>query len=638
MVSRLIRCVTLVDPIPRSSRSVLQSYVRCGSVGLYCWSADSLTAHCQSVHSFSAQYSSAILNRRQTVSSLSSPVYPLSSAQITSHPFLFTSSRICRAAPLHPSVTMRVLSLLVLVLCASLATAIRHSKRAVADSDAAPAPAYPTTYIWPMPQNVSQGAKLRTVSYPLTIGTYPSFPDLDAAIARFTDVTFQHRATGDPGTESITSVEVEVQDINVPLQLGVDESYTLHVSSTYGVTIHATTYYGALHGLETLSQLITYNFTTSVYQIAGAPWSIQDQPRYPHRGVLVDTSRHYQTIPVIKKIVDSLAYSKYNVFHWHLSDIQSFPYQSDVLPLLANAAYSNNDRYSSGDVADIVEYARQRGVRVMMEFDIPGHAGSWCVGYPSVCPSPTCNMPLDPSSPDTFDVMESLFTEITGGSSRKGLVPEDLIHLGGDEVDLSCWTQVDRVKQWLSNNNMTDRDAYRYMVERAHGLVYKAGRTPINWDEVWYNFGKTIDPQTIIHVWRDEEYVYNATRDGFRVLVSPDGPWYLDGLQTSWQDMYKLEPESGITDATQKSLILGGEGCMWGETVDASVILPTIWPRAAAIAERLWSPKSVADTAAAQPRYAYFRCLLNRRGIGAGPSGASTARQAPDGPGGCLEQ
>ena len=534
---------------------------------------------------------------------------------------------------------MRVLSIIfLLALCVSLTAAARHSKRAGVATDAPPAPA-PTAYIWPLPKSVSLGSLLRPLSSPLTFITEPSFPDLDGAISRFSAITFQHRATGDSGTSAVTTVVVQVKNINAPLQLGVDESYDLRLDANNpNIVLMANTYYGALHGLETLSQLITFNFTTSVYQTRNAPWSIHDAPRYPHRGVLVDTSRHYQTIPVIMRIIDSLAYSKFNVFHWHLSDIQSFPYQSDVLPLLANAAYSSNDRYSTADVADIVEYARQRGVRVMIEFDIPGHAGSWCVGYPDVCPSPTCNMPLDPSSNATFELMERLFTEVTGAISRKGLVPEDLFHLGGDEVDLSCWSQVDHVKQWLASNNMTDRDAYRYMVERAHDLIYKFGRTPINWDEVYANFGKTIDPQTIIHVWRDETYVQNATRDGFRVLVSPDGPWYLDGLDTPWTDMYLLEPENGITDPRQAARVLGGEGCMWGETVDASVIQATIWPRAAAIAERLWSPRTVNDTAAAEPRYAYFRCLLDRRGVAAGPHSNSEARQAPGGPGGCLEQ
>ena len=385
--------------------------------------------------------------------------------------------------------------------------------------------------------------------------------------------------------------------------MGVNESYTLTIPDatanssgpSTNIQIQAATYYGAQYALETLSQLITFDFPSSTYQLANTPWHITDAPRYPHRGMMVDTARHYQTLPVLRQLVDSMAYSKYNVFHWHLSDLQSFPYQSVALPRLADAAYSAAERYSTADVADMVEYARQRGVRVMVEFDIPGHAASWCVGYPDVCPSPTCLSPLDPSANATFDLMEALFTELTGAQRGGGLLPENLFHLGGDEVDLSCWTQVDHVKQWLAATNRTDRDAYRYMVERAHDYIYKYGRTAVNWDEVYQNFGTTIDPATIIHVWNDESLVHNVTRDGYRVIYSPDDwpSWYLDSLYSLWTDQYMLEPERWVDTKEQAALIIGGESCMWGETVDASNILSTIWPRAAAIAERLWSAKSV---------------------------------------------
>ena len=502
-----------------------------------------------------------------------------------------------------------------------------------------PPPTSSPVYIWPMPQSVERGSMDVAVAPNFVVNTPDPTPEFTRAAARFLATAFPHRATGQLPDFALKSVYVNIVDGRAPLGNATDESYDLNVRTTASdVQVNAQTYYGALHALETLSQLIYFNFTSSTYHLPQAPWHIVDAPRFPHRGILVDTSRHYQTLPIIRRIIDSMAYSKYNVFHWHLSDIQSFPWHSEDLPRLSMAAYSDTDRYSSGDIADVVAYARERGVRVMMEFDVPGHAGSWCVGYPEVCPSSTCNMPLDPSSNATFSLMRTMFDEITGGRPGAGLAPEALFHLGGDEVDLGCWTQVPHVNDWLKANNLTSSDAYRYVVERAHDIVYAAGRTPVNWDEVWYNFGRTIDPNTIIHVWRDESYVQNATRDGFRVLVSPDGPWYLDGLDTTWQEMYLLEPSKGISDPKQAALILGGESCMWSEHVDASVILPTIWPRAAAVVERLWSAQSVNDTKMAEPRYAWFRCLLDQRGIEAGPYMNPEARTAPNGPGGCLQQ
>ena len=494
-------------------------------------------------------------------------------------------------------------------------------------------------YLWPMPASVERGSTDRAVSPRFSISTPSPSPDFTLAMNRFMEITFPHRATGPVPSDALLSCYVNIVDVKAPLNNMTDESYDLNARANFtDVNINANTTFGAMHALQTLSQLIYFNFTTSTYHMPQSPWHIIDAPRFPHRGMLVDTSRHYQTLPILRRVIDSLAFAKYNVFHWHLSDSQSFPWHSETRPLLSMAAWTEAERYSNADIADIVEYARQRGVRVMIEFDVPGHASSWCVGYPDVCPSATCNSPLDLSNNATFDLMRDMFNEITGGRPGAGLVPDALFHLGGDEVDLSCWTQVPHVAQWLKDRNMTATDGYRYIVERAHEIVYAAGRIPVNWDEVWYNFGTTIDPSTIIHVWRDESYVFNATREGFRVLVSPDGPWYLDGLDTTWQDMYLLEPAKGITDPEQMKLVLGGESTMWGESVDASVILPTIWPRAAAVAERLWSPMNVTSTAMAEPRYAWFRCLLDQRGIEAGPHLNTGARQAPPGPGGCLEQ
>jgi len=321
-----------------------------------------------------------------------------------------------------------------------------------------------------------------------------------------------------------------------------------------------------------------------------------------------------------------------------LSDIQSFPYHSEVLPRFSLGSYSLDDRYSMDDVANVVEYARQRGVRTMIEFDVPGHMQYWCVGYPEICPSPTCQMPIDPSTNRTFDVLSSLFNELTGGMARSGLLPEDLFHLGGDEVDMSCWTNTPHVAQFLASKNWTVYDAYYYVVEQAHAIVEKAGRSPVNWDEVYKNFGTKLDKSTIIHVWRDKSYLAQVVADGFRGILSPDGPWYLDGLGTTWQQMYAIEPFDGITDPAQQALVLGGESCMWGETVDTSDIFNTIWPRAAAVSERLWSSRNVTDTVSAGARLSWFRCFLNRRGIPAAPVRNANARTAPPGPGACMAQ
>merc|ERR1711907_100261 len=215
----------------------------------------------------------------------------------------------------------------------------------------------------------------------------------------------------------------------------------------------------------------------------------------------------------------------------------------------------------------------------------------------------------------TFDLLDGLFGDFTGHSRGAGLVPENLMHLGGDEVNTNCWTKSPTISKWLADHGYTADDGYKYFVKRAQGIARAQGRDVVGWEEIWDHFGTGLDKSTIIHQWLPGSTIAgNATAHGYRVLWSTDGVWYLDGLKSTWQTMYQQEPCNGLND-TQCSLVLGGGGCMWGETVDTSDILQTIWPRLAAIAERLWSNRAVSDSDAAAARFRAFRCLLNRRGI-----------------------
>lgn len=287
----------------------------------------------------------------------------------------------------------------------------------------------------------------------------------------------------------------------------------------------------------------------------------------------------------------------------------------------------------------VVEYARQRAVRVMVEFDNPGHAASWCAGYPEICPSTSCLEPLNPSTEATFELIEDLFRDMTGGKRGAGLFPYNLMHLGGDEVNTDCWKKTPAVATWMHQHNYTTDDAYLYFVNRSQTIARAQGRDVVGWEEIWNYFGTKLDKSTIIHQWLPgSTSAQKAAAAGYRVLFSPDGPWYLDGLGSTWQSMYSQDPCHGISPDDCRNYVLGGGGEMWGETVDASDIQATVWPRLGAIGERLWSPAEVTDANAAHPRYSAFRCLLNQRGIGAAPSNNAKARSAPPGPGPCLEQ
>ena len=169
----------------------------------------------------------------------------------------------------------------------------------------------------------------------------------------------------------VGALVVSVASADEALQLGIDESYTLLIgaasSSPGDATLHAATVYGALRGLETFSQLVTYDPVTATYSVEKTPLRIDDAPRFPHRGFMVDTSRHWQSITMLKRLVDSLSFAKLNTLHWHIVDDQSFPLTVRSFPNLQGlGAYSVAEQYSPLDVEDIVEYARARGVRVLL--------------------------------------------------------------------------------------------------------------------------------------------------------------------------------------------------------------------------------------------------------------------------------
>jgi len=329
-----------------------------------------------------------------------------------------------------------------------------------------------------------------------------------------------------------------------------------------------------------------------------------------------------------------------------MSDTQSFPFEVKSYPKLWDAAWSGVEKFTQADVASIVEYARLRGVRVIVEFDMPGHAGSWCTGYPEVCPSLTCNQPLNVANNATFELIESLLKECTGGvastpgNPSPGLFKDNFIHLGGDEVDTACWESTPAVAQWLAEHKMTADQGYAYFVKRASDIAISQGHRPVQWSEVYDHFGNNLTKQTIVHIWKSVTNVTEVVAGGYNVLVNVGYDklsWYLDNLAVMWDAVYLNEPCVNVPDDLCP-LVLGGHGEMWGETVDASDIQQTVWPRLAAISERLWSPRELVSTEDAHQRIEGFRCLLNRRGIAAAPLNNANARSSPDGPGSCLLQ
>ncbi|XP_073293188.1 beta-hexosaminidase 1 [Primulina huaijiensis] len=500
-------------------------------------------------------------------------------------------------------------------------------------------------YIWPLPWNYTFGNQTLNVDPNLSLvtsGNGGGSPIVSQAFNRYKGIIFEHsyRFPKIGVDYDLTTVNVIVHSEDEELQLGVDESYSLMVvgrdelSIIGEITIEANTVYGAIRGLETLSQLCDFDYETKDIELYQAPWYIQDKPRFTYRGLLLDTSRHYLPIEIIKQAIDSMSYAKLNVLHWHIIDEESFPLEVPTYPNLWKGAYTKWERYTVDDAYEIVNFAKLRGINVMAEVDVPGHAESWGIGYPDLWPSPSCREPLDVSKNFTFDLISGILADM-----RK-IFPFELFHLGGDEVHTDCWNSTPHVKQWLQDRNFTGKDAYKYFVLRAQEIAISFNWIPVNWEETFNSFAVDLNPKTVVHNWLGSGVCPKAVAKGFKCIYSNQGFWYLDHLDVPWDSVYYADPLEGITDASEKKLVLGGEVCMWAETADPSNVLQTIWPRAAAAAERLWSDESTLSSvnSTVLPRLQNFRCQLTRRGVEAAPVRNSYARSAPDGPGSCYKQ
>ncbi|KAG7585892.1 Glycoside hydrolase family 20 catalytic domain [Arabidopsis thaliana x Arabidopsis arenosa] len=502
--------------------------------------------------------------------------------------------------------------------------------------------------IWPLPAQVSHGGRRMYLSgdfklvtegskYGDTSGILKEGFDRMLGVVRLSHVISGDRnSSGSGGSALLQGLHVIISSSTDELEYGADESYKLVVPSPEKPSyaqLEAKSVYGALHGLQTFSQLCHLNLKKKVIEILMTPWSITDQPRFSYRGLLIDTSRHYLPLPVIKNVIDSMTYAKLNVLHWHIVDTQSFPLEIPSYPKLWNGAYSSSQRYTFEDAVEIVNYAQRRGIHVLAEIDVPGHALSWGKGYPALWPSKNCQEPLDVSNDFTFKVIDGILSDFSKIFKFK------FVHLGGDEVNTTCWSATPRIAQWLKKHRMSEEEAYQYFVLRAQKIALSHGYEIINWEETFINFGSKLNSKTVVHNWLNTGLVQNVTASGLRCIVSNQENWYLDHIDAPWQGFYANEPLKNITDKKQQSLVLGGEVCMWGEHIDASDIEQTIWPRAAAAAERLWTPyaKLAKNPNKVTTRLAHFRCLLNRRGVAAAPL-VGGGRVVPLEPGSCLAQ
>src|SRR5258708_24300809 len=287
----------------------------------------------------------------------------------------------------------------------------------------------------PLPWKVAAGSGRLTIDSSFRVDT-TGYSDrrLQAAIDRF--VARVSRQTGiamRPGT-SHAALQIECHESGSEYPaLGEDESYQLDVSSAGG-RLRATIVTGAMRGLETFAQLIDGAGIAAVH--------IEDRPRFPWRGLMLDVSRHWMPVAVVERNLDAMAAVKFNVFHWHLSDDQGFRVESQRFPKLQQFG-SDGNFYTQAEIREVVAYARYRGIRVVPEFDIPGHTSSWFAGYPELASAPgpyaierTWGI-FQPTMDPTREVVYAFLDAFIG--EMAALFPDPYFHIGGDEVDDTQW-------------------------------------------------------------------------------------------------------------------------------------------------------------------------------------------------------
>ncbi len=401
-------------------------------------------------------------------------------------------------------------------------------------------------------------------------------------LSRQTGIPFRAKAGATP------TLQIHAEKGREAVQkLGEDESYELTVADS-GAKLTAPTTLGVLRGLQTFLQLV--QITPSGF--AAPAVTIKDQPRFPWRGLLIDVSRHFIPIEVLKRNLDGMAAVKMNVLHWHLSDDQGFRVESKRFSKLTGMG-SDGLFYTQAEIRDLIAYAHDRGIRVMPEFDIPGHSRSWVIGYPELASGPgpytleDGDPILDPTRDSTYKFLEKFIAEMAK------LFPDAYFHIGGDEVDGKQWDANPKIQEFIHSHNMkNNQDLQAYFNQRLEKIVAKNHKTMVGWDEILHpNLPKTI----VVHSWRGQASLAAAAKQGYRGLLSFG--YYLDLMWPAARH-YAVDPmadAAATLTPEEKGLILGGEACQWAEWVTPENIDSHIWPRNAVIAERLWSPQEVKD-------------------------------------------
>ncbi len=378
------------------------------------------------------------------------------------------------------------------------------------------------------------------------------------------------------------------------IALHEDESYELQITDTQ-IRLKAPTDLGAIRGLETILQLLETDEKGYYFPAV----TIRDAPRFPWRGLMIDVARHFMPVDVILRNLDAMAAVKLNVFHFHLTDNQGFRIESKQFPRLHELG-GERQYYTQQDIKRIIEYADQRGIRVVPELDLPAHATSWLVAYPQYSARKDTiyqkverkagifDPVLDPTREETYEFVEAVLTEILP------LFPDAYAHIGGDENEAGKdWNENPDIQAFMKKNNIPDNHALQaYFNQRMLKIFTKLGKKMLGWEEILH---PNLPKDAIIHSWFGKESLFRAVKAGHEAMLS--NGYYIDVMQSA-EHHYRQDvilPEGANLTPEESKRILGGEVTMWTELATPRTLDSRIWPRSIAIAERFWSPAHVTD-------------------------------------------
>ncbi len=385
--------------------------------------------------------------------------------------------------------------------------------------------------LMPWPQQVSRPAAEGSLVLDNAVSIKISGDKLEGAAARWRERIAQQTgwllqpAQANPSNPTI---DIHINKAVSPLpRLGSDESYELSVTAD-GVKLTANTRFGAMRGMETLLQLIQNGPQNSSIPFV----AIKDVPRFPWRGVLLDSARHFVPVEDILRQLDGMSSAKFNVFHWHLTDDQGWRFASAKYPKLQQLA-SDGQFYTQAQMKEVVRYATKLGIRVVPEMDLPGHASAIAVAYPELMSAPgpyqmerhwgVLKPLLDPTNEAAYKFVDTLIGELTA------IFPDAYLHIGGDEVDDSHWKASASIQSFMKQHHIADTHALQtYFNQRLEKILEKHHRQMMGWDEIYH---PDLPKSILIQSWQGQDALGAVAANGYKGILSTG--FYLDQPQST---------------------------------------------------------------------------------------------------------